>query len=78
VSEQHEPEITDDPPPRPPKPRIEVAMGRAMMGMAELIEGKPPRDPEASQLVDEAGQDDGLKIEFDPDDPTATRVIIDP
>jgi hypothetical protein len=77
VSDVDEPTDWDEPIERKPRSKSHVAMGNVMYGLAEIYEGKPPRGPEASQEVDLAGQDDGLKIDFDPDDPTATRVIIE-
>jgi hypothetical protein len=43
-------------PVRPPSAPA-VAMGRAMMGLGEIIEGKPPRDEAEHVLViDESGE----------------------
>lgn len=43
--------------------------------IGELVEGKPPRDEVvAEQQADDDLDDDGLKLAFDPDDPTRTSV----
>jgi hypothetical protein len=45
-----------DTPPRPPSAGS-VAVGRAMMGLGDIIEGKPPRDTYEYVLqVDESGE----------------------
>jgi hypothetical protein len=44
-----DPRTVGDAPVRPPSAPA-VAMGRAMMGLGEIIEGKPPRD-EAEQIL---------------------------
>jgi hypothetical protein len=49
--------------PLPPRSPTSEAMGRAMMGLGDIIEGKPPRDTyEYVLVVDDSDLDD-------PDDP---------
>lgn len=51
------------------------AMARVGSVIGELVEGKPPKDEMvAEQRVDDDEDDDGLIINFDPDDPTGTSV----
>lgn len=53
------------------------AMLRVGSVIGELIEGKPPKDEVvAEQRLDDDHDDDGLLIDFDPDDPTGTSVQI--
>ncbi len=43
--------------------------------IGELVEGKPPKDEVvAEQQADDDLDDEGLKIAFDPDDPTTTSI----
>jgi hypothetical protein len=50
--------------PLPPRSPSSAAMGRAMMGLGDIVEGKPPRDTyEYVLVVDDSGEPD------DPDDP---------
>jgi len=54
--------------PRAPRSSGATAMGRAMMGLGELIEGKPPSDAyEHVMEVDESGEPE------DPDNPVDPR-----
>jgi hypothetical protein len=54
--------VSDAPVPR--RSSTSEAMGRAMMGLGDIVEGKPPRDTyEYVLVVDESGEPD------DPDDP---------
>jgi hypothetical protein len=57
--------------PVPPRSPTAEAVGRAMMGLGDIIEGKPPRDTYEYVLVvdDESGEPD------DPDDPN--HVVIE-
>jgi hypothetical protein len=49
--------------PVPPRSAAGEAVGRTMMGLGDIIEGKPPRDTyEVVMVVDESGEPD------DPDD----------
>lgn len=51
------------------------AMVRVGSVIGELIEGKPPKDEVvAEQRLDDEEDDDGLLINFDPDDPMSTSV----
>ena len=49
--------------PLPPRSPTSAAMGRAMMGLGDIIEGKPPRDTYEYVLVVDDSDD------LDPDDP---------
>ena len=55
-----------------PRSATSEAMGRAMMGLGDVIEGKPPRDTYEYVLVvdDESGEPD------DPDDPGGVVIEI--
>jgi hypothetical protein len=60
-----------DPRPAPQRPSAGVVIGRMMMGLEEIIEGKPPREAyEAEQEADESGEP------FDPDDPDGPHTLI--
>ncbi len=48
-----------------------VAVGNVI---GELVEGKPPKDQAVAEAEAEDAKDDGLKLEFDPDDPSSTSV----
>lgn len=51
-----DPSRIDDTPPRP-RSSGGIAMGRAMMAVGDIIEGKPPRDEiEHVLVVDDAGE----------------------
>jgi hypothetical protein len=59
--------------PRPPpqRPSAGVVIGRMMMGLEEIVEGKPPREAYEAELeVDQAGEP------FDPDDPDGPHTLI--
>jgi hypothetical protein len=57
--------------PVPPRSPTSEAMGRAMMGLGDVIEGKPPRDTyEYVLVVDDSGEPD------DPDDPQGLVIEI--
>jgi predicted DNA-binding protein (MmcQ/YjbR family) len=60
---------------RPPPPgasaRAVVAVGNVI---GELVEGKPAKEDVVAEAEADDAQDDGLKLEFDPDDPTSTSV----
>ena len=59
-----------DAPLRPRSP-TSSAMGRAMMGLGDIVEGKPPRDTyEYVLIVDDSGEPD------DPDDPEGLVIEI--
>lgn len=45
--------------------------------IGELVEGKPPRDQAVAEAEASDDQDDGLKLSFDPDDPTSTSISLD-
>ena len=46
--------------PVPPRSPTSEAVGRAMLGLGDIIEGKPPRDSYAIvEVVDESGEPDG-------------------
>ncbi len=52
--------------------RAVVAVGNVI---GELVEGKPPKDEVvAEQQADDTDDDEGLKIDFDPDDPGASSI----
>jgi hypothetical protein len=59
--------------PRRPRSAGSVALGRVMMGLGEIIEGKPPRDAYEHVLeVDETGEPAdprSLVIDLTPTDP---------
>jgi hypothetical protein len=60
-----------DPRPAPQRPSAGVVIGRMMMGLEEIIEGKPPREAyEAEQEADQSGEP------FDPDDPDGPHTLI--
>jgi hypothetical protein len=53
-----------------------VVLGAAMMGLQKGIYG----DVEKPEIVIEAeanGRDDGMKIDLDPDDPSASTVVVE-
>lgn len=57
MSDQPEPGSTDVGPPPRPRSAGSVALGRAMMGLGDIIEGKPPREAyEHVVETDEAGE----------------------
>jgi hypothetical protein len=57
--------------PMPPRSPTSEAMGRAMMGLGDIIEGKPPRDTyEYVLVVDDSDDPDG------PDDPEGIVIEI--
>lgn len=60
---------------RPPGPSVSaravVAVGNVI---GELVEGKPPKDQAVAEAEADDAKDDGLKLEFDPDDPSQTSV----
>ena len=57
--------------PLPPRSPTGAAMGRAMMGLGDIVEGKPPRDTyEYVLVVDDSGEPD------DPDDPEGIVIEI--
>ena len=56
--------------PRRPPSSGSVAMGRAMLGLGDIIEGKPPREAYEFVMVDESGEPE------DPDDPEDLVVVI--
>jgi hypothetical protein len=59
--------------PLPPRTATGEAVGRAMMGLGDIIEGKPPRDAyEYVVVVDDSGEPDdpdGLVIDLVDDPP---------
>lgn len=60
---------------RPPGPSVSaravVAVGNVI---GELVEGKPAKEDVVAEAEADDPKDDGLKLEFDPDDPTQTSV----
>lgn len=69
----------DDRPHRPPARRISGAdvVGAAMLGMEQAIYGRVSR-PEIVVESDADGQDDGLRLDLDPDDPAASTLLLRP
>ena len=53
------------------------ALGAAMLGLGELLEGKPEREHQVAE-ADDAGDDSGLRFSFDPDDPRSAVIHVDP
>jgi hypothetical protein len=53
-----------------------VVLGAAMMGLHKGIYGDIEK-PEIVVEIGAKGQDDGLKVELDPDDPAHSRVVIE-
>ncbi len=60
---------------RPPGPTMAA---RAVVGVGnvigELVEGKPAKEDVVAEAEADDTHDDGLELEFDPDDPTSTSV----
>jgi hypothetical protein len=83
VSDHHEPSV-DEPDLTAFDERIEptrwspgaVALGRAMNAIGEIVEGRPPKDQAEVHAEDLDDQPD-LDLVFDPDDPTATRIVVE-
>lgn len=50
------------------------AMVRVGSVIGELIEGKPPKDEVVAEQRHDDEDDDGLLIDFDPDDPSGTSI----
>jgi hypothetical protein len=59
------------PQPVPRRPSAGVVVGRMMLGLEEIVEGKPPREAyEQEQESDQSGEP------FDPDDPNTLIIEI--
>lgn len=60
------------------RPEGPTRAAKAIVGVGnvigELIEGKPPKDQTVAEQLAEDDHDDGLKVDFDPDDPTGTSI----
>jgi hypothetical protein len=54
-----------------------TVLGAAMMGLEQAMYGVVAK-PEVTVEVDADGQDDGIKVMLDPDDPTQSTVVIRP
>ena len=52
-----------------------TVLGAAMMGLEQAMYGVVGK-PEVTVEVDADGQDDGIKVSLDPDDPTQSTVVI--
>lgn len=60
------------------RPHAPTRAARAVVGVGnvigELVEGKPPKDQAVAEAEADDAQDDGLKLDFDPDDPSGTSI----
>ena len=64
-----DPATVSSEPCRPPSSGA-VALGRAMVGLGDIIEGKPPREAYEFVMVDESGEPE------DPEHPEDVVVVI--
>ena len=56
---------------------VSTVLGAAMMGLQKGMYGDVEK-PEVIIEVDANGQDDGIKVVLDPDDPTQSTIIVRP
>jgi hypothetical protein len=54
-----------------------VVLGAAMMGLQKAMYGEVEK-PEVVIEVDAKGQDDGVKVVLDPDDPSQSTIVVRP
>ncbi len=61
-------------------PAGRTPLAKAVVGVGnvigELVEGKPVKDPSQIEAEADDDLDDGIKLRFDPDDPSATSIEI--
>jgi hypothetical protein len=75
-SEEDFEDVDGEPRPRWTPKRGGGALGAAMLGLGQLLEGKPEREHQVAE-ADDSGDDGGLRFSFDPDDPRSAVIHVE-